>query len=75
MKGFLPLRGRNLSPHLVLFTVLFLFCSISLVQAKTVVIGSGSGFLSVPNMNGLNPGDVLAINPGKYAGGAFNNLN
>ena len=74
MKGFLPLKGRILSPRLFVFTAFIVFCSITVVQAKTVVIGSGFGFISVPNMNGLNPGDVLAIQPGTYSGGAFNNL-
>src|SRR5450631_4010034 len=74
MKGFLPLRGRNLSLCFFTFTLLIILFSASSAQAKTVVIGNGSGFISVPNMNGLNPGDVLAINSGTYSGGAFNNL-
>jgi hypothetical protein len=74
MKGFKPLRGRKLSLLHFFFPFFFTLFCISGAQAKTVVIGTGFGFISVPNMNGLNPGDVLAINPGTYSGGAFNNL-
>jgi hypothetical protein len=74
MKGFVPLSGRRLFLHTI-FIFFILFLHVNLAQAKTVIIGNGSGFVSVPNMNGLNPGDVLAIQPGTYSGGAFNNLN
>jgi hypothetical protein len=74
MKGSLPLIRSRLLICYLLLTSLLLFFNLKTAEAKTIVIGSGSGFISVPNMNGLNPGDVIAINPGTYAGGAFNNL-
>ena len=74
MKGFLPLSGRKLFPCYFIFTSLILFFSINSAVAKTVVIGTGSGFISVPNMTGLNPGDSLAITAGQYSGASFNNL-
>ena len=74
MKGLKPLRGRKLSALYFLFPLFFALFVATDVQAKTVVVGTGFGFISVPNMNGLNPGDVLAIQPGTYSGGAFNNL-
>lgn len=75
MKGFKPLRGRKLSSLYFLFPLFLLLFIATGIQAKTVVVGTGFGFISVPNMNGLNPGDVLAIKPGTYSGGNFNNLN
>ena len=74
MKGFVPLRRRKLFLCYFIFTSLILFFSISTAEAKTIVIGSGFGFITVPNMNGLNPGDVLAITAGQYSGASFNNL-
>jgi len=44
------------------------------VNAKTVVIGNGTGSVSQTSMTGLTPGDVLAIRPGSYTGGNFSNL-
>ncbi len=75
MKGFLPFFGRFTSPRSVLLSIFLVVCSLTTVQAKTVVIGAGFGFISVPNMNGLNPGDVLAVKPGTYTGGSFLSLN
>src|SRR4029077_17733572 len=74
MKGFLPLIGRKLFIYSFTFIFLTSFFKVNSAHAKTVVVGNGFGFISVPNMNGLNPGDVLAIKPGTYSGGAFNNL-
>lgn len=74
MKGFLPFYGKLLSPRNLLIPIFLLLISIATVQAKTIVIGAGFGFISVPNMNGLNPGDVLAVSPGTYSGGSFSNL-
>ncbi len=74
MKGFLPLSRKKLFFCYFIFTSLILFFSANTAEAKTVVIGTGSGFISVPGMTGLNPGDVLAINPGTYSGGTFVNL-
>jgi hypothetical protein len=74
MEGFLLLKGRVLSSRSFILSFFLLLFSAVAVQAKTVVIGSGSGFISVPNMNGLNPGDILAITPGQYSGAVFNNL-
>src|SRR5260221_11461402 len=64
---------NNFSPQLILL-VTILFLSFTQVNAKTVVIGSGSGNVSQTSMSGLNPGDVLAITPGTYNGGSFTNL-
>lgn len=75
MKGILRFCGRSLSPRSLLLSVFLLLFSVSVVRAKTVVIGSGFGFVSIQNMNGLNPGDVLAIQAGQYTGGSFQNLN
>ena len=56
----------------ILTIFLFFICNAAL--AKTVIIGNGKGIVSKTNMNGLQPGDVLAITPGKYGGGNFSNL-
>ena len=78
MKGnFYALRRllssfNNFSPQLILISTLFF--SFTQVNAKTVVIGSGSGTVSQTSMSGLNPGDILAIAPGTYSGGNFSNL-
>lgn len=64
----------RLPRSIFLLFILFLFGSAT-VQANNVIIGSGSGFITVANMNGLNPGDSLSIMPGLYSGAAFNNLN
>jgi hypothetical protein len=74
MKGFLPFLGRYLSPRYLFLPILVLLYSATTVQAKTVVIGAGFGNVTVSNMNGLNPGDVLAITPGQYTGGTFGHL-
>jgi hypothetical protein len=74
MKGTLPFIGKLLFPRSILLSFFLLLFGLSVVKAKTVVIGSGFGFVSVQNMNGLNPGDVLAITPGTYTGGSFTNL-
>ncbi len=66
--GRIPFFRIPLLPFL-----LFIF-SVTSIHANTIVIGTGSGFISVPNMNGLNPGDTLAIDAGQYSGAAFNNL-
>ena len=76
MKGILHALGRTMSSrtrqHLILCIFLF---SISFgLQAKTVVIGNGSGNISQSNMNGLAAGDILAITPGTYSGGSFSHL-
>ena len=53
---------------------IFLVVISQIAFAKTVIIGSGKGVVSKVNMNGLEPGDILAITPGKYAGGNFSDL-
>src|SRR5664279_4227542 len=75
MKGFLPFLGRYLSPRSLLLSIFLVFISVVTVQAKTVVVGAGFGYVSVPNMTGLNPGDVIAVQPGTYTGGTFARLN
>jgi hypothetical protein len=42
--------------------------------AKTLIVGNGSGTVSKTSMDGLEPGDVMAIMPGTYTGGEFSNL-
>ncbi|HCL82725.1 MAG TPA: hypothetical protein DIC22_02065, partial [Chitinophagaceae bacterium] len=45
------------------------------VYPHTVITGSGYGSVIQSDMNGLNPGDTLAIRAGHYEkGGAFSNL-
>jgi len=58
--------------HLLLFS--FSVLSLLKVNAKTVIIGSGSGTVSQTSMTGLSTGDVLAIKPGTYSGATFSNL-
>src|ERR1700750_895910 len=53
---------------------IFLVLISQIAFAKTVIIGSGKGVVSKVNMTGLEPGDILAITPGKYAGGLFSDL-
>jgi len=66
----------KLHPSFHLFLLLLSFSACFSVSAKTVVIGTGSGSVSQTSMTGLNAGDVLAIAPGTYTGGAtFSNLN
>ena len=74
MKGFLPFFGRFLFHRSLLFPIFILLFSATNLQAKTVVIGTGSGDVSVTSMAGLNPGDILAIKPGQYSGGSFGDL-
>ncbi len=74
MEGY-PLHiGRFLSPRSFLITVLLFLFSEASVKANTIVKGSGSGFISVADMTGLNRGDTLAIASGQYSGAAFSNL-
>jgi len=57
-----------------LFTLLLLFI-FGQVNAHTLVVGTGSGSVVKNDMNGLLPGDTLAIRSGFYEkGGAFSNL-
>jgi len=74
MEGFLLQLGRALSPRYCLLSIFLLLFSINSIQAKTVVIGGGSGFITVAGMTGLNPGDSLAITSGLYSGASFSNL-
>jgi Secretion system C-terminal sorting domain/PKD domain len=75
MEGLLLHSGRILSLRYCLLSIFLLLVSINSIQAKTVVIGGGSGYITVPDMTGLNPGDTLAITAGQYTGATFNNLN
>lgn len=58
--------------------IVFTFCFlIFFMQAfpRTVITGSGSGSVIQNDMNGLKPGDTLAIRSGFYEkGGSFSNL-
>ncbi len=63
-----------MSPRKLFLPFLLFILSASGVQAKTVVIGAGFGKVTQNGMSGLQPGDVLAIMPGKYTGGYFMNL-
>jgi hypothetical protein len=74
MEGYALHFGRVLSPRSFLFSILLILISTASLQAKTLVIGTGSGYISVPDMTGLNPGDTLAVTSGQYSGGAFNYL-
>jgi hypothetical protein len=79
MKGkFYALRRQLTSLHslfLPLILIGFLIFSGSDSFAKTVIVGTGSGSVSVNGMSGLAPGDILAVTPGNYTGGSFSNLN
>jgi hypothetical protein len=75
MEAFVLHAGRVLSPRYCLLLIFFLLFSINSIQANTVVIGEGSGYITVPDMTGLNPGDSLVITGGQYSGASFNNLN
>lgn len=56
------------------FTICLLVFTLQ-VYPHTVLIGSGSGSVVRQDMNGLNPGDTLAIRAGRYEkGGLFFNL-
>jgi hypothetical protein len=58
----------------IVFTCLFLILTLP-VFSRTVLIGSGTGAVTQNDMTGLNPGDTLAIRPGRYeSGGSFSNL-
>jgi len=74
MKGLLSFCGKLMFLRTASIPILFIVLNFSTAQAKSVLIGSGSGFVSVQNMNGLNPGDVLTIAAGNYTGGSFSNL-
>ena len=79
MKGkFYALRRPLTSLHslfLPLIFIVFLICTGSELYAKTVIIGTGSGSVTVNGMSGLAPGDILAMTPGNYTGATFSNLN
>lgn len=57
------------------FHLFLIVSAISNASAKTIVIGNGGGFVSKISMDGLEPGDVLAIAPGIYNGAEFSHLN
>ncbi len=59
----------------VLIIILGNLAFLSHANAKVVLIGNGSGMVSKTSMDGLSPGDILAIQPGSYSGGDFSNLN
>ncbi len=75
MEGFVLQPGRVLPPRYCLLSIFLLIFSINSIQAKTLVIGGDSEFITVHDMTGLNPGDSLAITAGQYSGASFNNLN
>lgn len=74
MKVFLyPILTSTFFRRTFLFPLALLLSLLSIslsTAAKTIVVGSGSGSVSVTSMSGINPGDVIAITPGTYAGGA-----
>jgi hypothetical protein len=74
MEGFLLHVRRLLSPRSFLIPFFLMFFSVLSVHAKTHITGTGSGFISVPDMTGLSAGDTLLITAGQYSGAAFNNL-
>jgi hypothetical protein len=74
MKGIPTFCGKLMFLRALLFNTILLLFTFSGIYAKTVVIGTGSGKVAVQNMNGLDPGDVLAINPGSYSGATFSHL-
>ncbi|MEO6963073.1 MAG: PKD domain-containing protein [Puia sp.] len=74
MKGIPTFCGKLMFLRALLLNIFLLLFIFSGIYAKTVVIGTGAGKVAVQNMNGLYPGDVLAINPGSYSGATFSNL-
>ena len=58
-----------------MFSLFFFVLFFTHVNAKKVVLGSGSGAITQTSMTGLISGDTLAITPGTYSGGGtFSNL-
>ena len=58
----------------IVFTIFFLIFCVT-VYSRTEIIGSGSGAVNRDNMQGLKPGDTLAIRAGTYEnGGSFSGL-
>jgi hypothetical protein len=58
-----------------MFSLFFFVLFFTHVNAKKVVLGSGSGAVTQTSMTGLISGDTLAITPGTYSGGGtFSNL-
>ena len=55
MEGLLLHSGSFLSPRYCLLTIFLLLLSINSIQAKTVVIGGGSEFVTVPEMTTSAP--------------------
>ena len=51
------------------FSISLIFCLFTNVNAKTKLLGNGSGSVSQTSMTGLNAGDTIAIMPGTYSGG------
>ncbi len=57
------------------FCLVFAFFLLNKIDAKKVILGTGSGSVSQTSMTGLTAGDTLAITPGTYSGGGtFSNL-
>lgn len=71
----IPLSHFLLNEYMRRIITIFLSFACFAVSAKTIIIGTGNGVVSKINMNGLAPGDILAITPGKYSGAIFSNLN
>ena len=46
-----------------------MLCIFTTANAKTKLLGNGSGSVSQTSMTGLNAGDTIAIMPGTYSGG------
>src|SRR5450631_2053326 len=58
----------------IVFTISFLIFCLS-VYSHTVIVGTGSGAVIQEDMQGLKPGDTLAIRSGMYEiGGSFSRL-
>jgi len=58
----------------IVFAFLFCICSLK-VYSHIVLTGTGGGSVTQTDMNGLHPGDTLAVRAGLYEkGGSFKNL-
>jgi hypothetical protein len=58
----------------IVFAIFFLFCALQSC-AHTLITGTGSGSVEKKDMEGLHPGDTLAVRAGHYElGGSFLNL-
>ena len=78
MNQFYPNSRRSLLSSFwqrKLFLFLFIFIAfLNTANAKTVIVGTGSGSITQNSMGSLIAGDTLAITAGTYTGASFGNI-